>query len=604
MIAIANVSGFYGDRLAAAREVVDAHLEGRAHVDVLTGDWLAELTMGLLAKQRDRGQGGWATTFVHQMRDVLVDCLDAGILVVANAGGLDPAGCAAEIAAIDDRARVAWVGGDDVTEQVRTLGDRATHLETGEPMPEKPVVANAYLGCCGIVEALAAGANVVVTGRVTDAAVVVGPAAWRHGWGPDDLDALAGAVAAGHVIECGAQATGGNYSFAGELTGTEHVGMPIAEIEADGSAVITKASGTGGAVTVETVTAQLLYEVDGPRYLTPDVVARLDTTVLTPEGPDRVRLAGTVGEPPPATVKVGAIVPAGWHNEMTFVLTGLDVEAKADHALAALWAGVPGGREAFERVETRLLRADRPDPARMTDAVSLLTVAVAGGKEACARLSRAAVETALAGYAGLFATTPPGPGSAASVFWPLLLPAADLPQLVGLDDRTWTVPAPSSPSWSEGRLECLAGSDGVPRSTTAPDATAPDATAPDATAPDTTAPDAGAPTTRAPLGRLVGARSGDKGGNATLGLWAREDAAYGWLRSWWDDEHVAWLLGEDAAGCPLRLWAFPHLRAVGVTVVGFLGRGVADNLALDPQAKGLGEFVRARHVDIPEELLR
>ncbi|MDD7965812.1 acyclic terpene utilization AtuA family protein [Actinomycetospora lemnae] len=579
MIAIANVSGFYGDRLAAAREVVDAHLEGRAHVDVLTGDWLAELTMGLLAKQRDRGKGGWATTFVHQMRDVLVDCLDAGILVVANAGGLDPAGCAAEIAAIDERARVAWVGGDDVTEQVRTLPpEQAAHLETGEPLPAEPVVANAYLGCRGIVEALAAGANVVVTGRVTDAAVVVGPAAWHHGWGPDDLDALAGAVAAGHVIECGAQATGGNYSFAGELPGIEHVGMPIAEIEADGSAVITKAAGTGGAVTVETVTAQLLYEVDGPRYLTPDVVARLDTTVLTPEGPDRVRLAGTVGEPPPATVKVGAIVPAGWHNEMTFVLTGLDVEAKAEHALAALWAGVPGGRKAFERVETRLLRADRPDPQRMTDAVSLLTVAVAGGKEACARLSRAAVETALSGYAGFFATTPPGPGSAASVFWPLLLPAADLPQLVGLDDRTWTV-APPTPAASERGVP-------TPRSSEIP-----------------VRDDPGAPTTRVPLGRLVGARSGDKGGNATLGLWARDDAAYAWLSSWWGDEHVAWLLGEDAAGCPRRLWTFPHLRAVGVTVVGLLGRGVADNLALDPQAKGLGEFVRARHVDIPEELL-
>ncbi|GAA4733085.1 acyclic terpene utilization AtuA family protein [Actinomycetospora chibensis] len=584
MIAIANVSGFYGDRLAAAREIVDAHREGRVHVDVLTGDWLAELTMGLLAKQRERGAGGWATTFVRQMRDVLADCLDAGIVVVANAGGLDPAGCAAEIAVIDERARVAWVGGDDVTEQVRALPpERTAHLDTGEPLPDSPVVANAYLGCRGIVAALEAGANVVVTGRVTDAAVVLGPAAWHHGWGVDDLDALAGAVAAGHVIECGAQATGGNFSFAAELDGTEHVGLPVAEIAADGSAVITKAAGTGGAVTVETVTAQLLYEVDGPRYLTPDVVARLDTITLTQEGPDRVRLAGTRGEPPPDTVKVGAVVPAGWHNEVTFVLTGLDVEAKAEHALAALWAGVPGGRKAYDRVETRLLRADRPDPARMTEAVALLTVAVAGSKEAVGRLSRAAVETALAGYPGFFATAPPGPGSAASVFWPILLPAADLPQLVGLGDRTWAVPPPSADRTSTGdrmradpenerRFRGFGSSESAVRSE--------------------------------PLGRLVGARSGDKGGNATLGLWARDDASYAWLRGWWDDEHVADLLGEDAAGCALRRWEFPLLRAVGVTVVGFLGRGVADNLALDAQAKGLGEFVRARHVDIPEELLR
>ncbi|MEJ2863137.1 acyclic terpene utilization AtuA family protein [Actinomycetospora sp. OC33-EN07] len=598
------MSGFYGDRLAAAREIVDAHLEGRVHVDVLTGDWLAELTMGLLAKQRERGKGGWATTFVRQMQDVLADCLEAGILVVANAGGLDPAGCAAEIAAIDERARVAWVGGDDVTDVVVGLpSEQTAHLETGEPLGEKPLVANAYLGCRGIVSALEAGANVVVTGRVTDAAVVVGPAAWRHGWGPDDLDALAGAVVAGHVIECGAQATGGNFSFAGELAGTEHVGLPVAEIEADGSAVVTKAAGTGGAVTVETVTAQLLYEVDGPRYLTPDVVARLDTVALAQEAPDRVRITGTRGEAPPETVKVGAIVPAGWHNEMTFVITGLDVDGKVDHALAALWAGVPGGRDAFDRVETRLLRADRDDPTRMTDAVSLLTVAVAGSREACARLSRAAVETALSGYAGFFATTPPGPGSAASVFWPMLLPAADLPQLVGLADRTWTVPPPSASSRTEGLPECVGGSEGVPRAHTGA-ADLRSEGLPNCLPCSEGDPRSHTATTRAPLGRVAGARSGDKGGNATLGLWARDDDAYAWLAAWWDDEHVAWLLGEDAAGCPRRLWAFPRLRAVGVTVVGFLGRGVADNLALDPQAKGLGEFVRARHVDIPEELLR
>ena len=580
MIAIANVSGFYGDRIAAAREIVDAHREGRAHIDVITGDWLAELTMGLLAKQRERTGSGWATTFVRQMTDVLGECLDAGIRVVSNAGGLDPAGCAAAVAAIDSRARVAWVTGDDVTERVRGL----PHLETGEPMPGEPVVANAYLGCRGIVEALDAGADVVVTGRVTDAAVVLGPAAWHHGWTVDDLDAMAGAVAAGHVIECGAQATGGNFPFATEIADVAHIGLPVAEIRHDGSAVITKAAGTGGAVTVETVTAQLLYEVDGPRYLTPDVVVRLDTAALSEEAPDRVLMAGTRGEPPPSTVKAGAVLPAGWHNEVTFVLTGLDVEAKAEQALAALWDGIPGGPDAFDRVETRLLRADRPDPARMSDAVALLTVAVAGDQKTVARLSRAGVEGALASYPGFFSTAPPGPGSAASVFWPVLLPAVDLAQTVGLGDQVWTVPPPS-PAYPEGAadrnerlLRASRGHERVVRSE--PEAT-----------------------TKAPLGRVVGARSGDKGGNATLGLWARDDDAHAWLASWWDEAHVAWLLGEDAGDCGLRLWALPNLRAVGVTVVGFLGRGVADNLSLDKQAKGLGEFVRARVLDVPEELL-
>jgi hypothetical protein len=506
------------------------------------------------------------------MSDVLADCLDADIRVVANAGGLDPAGCAAAVAELVPGVRVACVDGDDVTDR---LPETSMHLETGEVIAAEPVVANAYLGCWGIVEALEAGARVVVTGRVTDAAVVVAPAAWRHRWARDDWDALAGAVAAGHVIECGAQATGGNFSFAGELASMTHAGFPIAEIAADGSAVITKPSGTDGGVTHETVTAQLLYEIDGPRYPTPDVVARLDTVTLTDEGPDRVRIYGVRGEPAPDTVKVGAILPAGWTNEVTLVLTGLDIDAKADLALATLWDGVPGGAGAFDRVETRLLRAGVDDPARMTDAVSLLTVAVAGDQKAVARLPRAATETALSGYAGFFATTPPGPGRAVSAFFPTLMPAADVPQRVTFEDRTWTA------------TRAGPGAPGAPID--------------DAPAPP--APSAPGPTEHGPLGRVVGARSGDKGGNATLGLWARDDATHAWLASWWNEAHVRWLLGADSEGCGLRLWTLPRLRAVGVTVIGFLGRGVGDSLALDPQAKGLGEFVRARHVDIPQELL-
>ncbi|WP_433803857.1 acyclic terpene utilization AtuA family protein [Actinomycetospora sp. CA-084318] len=563
MIAIANCSGFLGDRLAAAREIVDAHREGRAHVDVLTGDWLAELTMGLLARQRERDPAaGYAATFVRQMADVLADCLAAGITVVANAGGLNPHGCAEAVEALGTGARIAVVDGDDVTDRV------AADLD------EAPVVANAYLGCRGIVAALAAGADVVITGRVTDAAVVVGPAAHRHGWTVDDLDALAGATAAGHVIECGAQATGGNFSFAAEIADLRRPGFPIAEIAADGSAVITKPSGTGGAVTVETVTAQLLYEIDGPRYPTPDVTARFDTVSLHDDGPDRVRLSGTVGEPPPDTVKVGAIVPAGWRNEITLVITGLDVEAKAQLALDALWTAVP--RETFERVETTLVRGDREDPKRLAEAVSFLRIAVAGEQRAVARLPRAAVETALGSYPGCFATSPPGPGSAASVFRPVFLPAAEVPQRVTVGGTSREVAA-RAPSRVRGTL--------VPQERSHRPLTNPGSTR------------------RVPLGRVVGARSGDKGGNATLGLWARTDAAHAWLAGAWTDPFVADLLGPDAEGCDLRRWALPTVRAVGVTVVGFLGRGVADNLSLDAQAKGLAEFVRARHVDVPEELI-
>src|SRR5690606_22162055 len=210
-----------------------------------------------------------------------------------------------------------------------------------------PLTANAYLGAFGIAECLRAGANVVVTGRVTDASLALGPAIAAFGWGRGDHDALAGARVAGPAIECGAQATGGNCSFFTELPdGGRRPGFPIAEIHADGSAVITKHPGTGGAVTVETVTAQLLYEIGSPAYLGPDVVTHLDTVTLRPDGPDRVSISGVRGSPPPQTVKVGVNTLGGFRNAMTFVLTGLDIPAKAALVRAQLAEAVgPDGLE-------------------------------------------------------------------------------------------------------------------------------------------------------------------------------------------------------------------------------------------------------------------
>src|ERR1700712_1700748 len=260
-----NCSGFYGDRLSAAREMLDG-----GPIDVLCGDYLAELTMLILAKAQAKDpDAGYAKTFLTQMRDVLDDCVARGVKVVANAGGLNPAGLAAALSELGTGARVAYVEGDDL----RGSLDAITPAVVG-----KPVSANAYLGAWGIAEALAAGADVVVTGRVTDASLVVGPAAWWHGWDRSDWDALAGAVVAGHVIECGPQATGGNYPFLDQILDRRYPGFPIAEVAADGSSVITKHPGTGGLVSVGTITAQLLYEIAEPAYLNPDVVSHFDTT--------------------------------------------------------------------------------------------------------------------------------------------------------------------------------------------------------------------------------------------------------------------------------------------------------------------------------------
>ena len=424
VLRIGNCSGFYGDRLAAMREMLDG-----GELDVLTGDYLAELTMLILwhNKLKDPAKG-YATTFLRQLEECLGLATSKGVKIVVNAGGLNPAGCAEAVRAVAQRlgigVNVAHVEGDDLLPRAASLG-----LGT-------PLTANAYLGGWPIVAALDGGADVVVTGRVTDAALVCGPAAWRFGWKQDDYDALAGAVVAGHVLECGAQATGGNYSFFTEVPGMEHVGFPLAEIASDGSSVVTKHPGTGGLVSRGTVTAQLLYEIDGPRYLGPDVVARFDTIELTDEGNDRVRLSGVRGEPPPETVKVALNVLGGFRNSVTFVLTGLDLEAKADLVTRQM-------RTTFPDAEVSLSRADVGDPGTNEAATAHLRVTV---KDSSAdrigrAFSSAAVELGLASYPGFTLTAPPGDATPYGVYKPAFVPRdAVTPLVVHADGRREEVP--------------------------------------------------------------------------------------------------------------------------------------------------------------------
>ena len=307
---VANCSGFFGDRFSAAKEMVQG-----GPIDFLTWDYLAELTMAiLLRKQFKDPQAGFATTFLKQMEGVMGECLDKDIRVVANAGGLNPASLATALEKIASELgvhpKIAYIEGDNLMPRLNDLqekGEAFTHMDKGVSLKEaggQPISANAYLGCWGVVDALNRGADIVVGGRLADAALVMGPAAWKFQWAASDWDRLAGAAVAGHIVECSAQATGGNYSFIEEVPSFSNVGFPIAEMYADGSAVITKHPGTGGLVSVGTVTAQLLYEVREPRYLTPDVAARFDTIDIRQEAPDRVRIEGVKGEPPTDSSKV------------------------------------------------------------------------------------------------------------------------------------------------------------------------------------------------------------------------------------------------------------------------------------------------------------
>jgi hypothetical protein len=594
-VRIANCSGFYGDRAAAAREMVDG-----GPIDVLTGDYLAELTMLILWKARQKDPAaGYARTFLAQFEQVIGSCLDRGITIVTNAGGLSPAGLADKLREIAGRLglapKIAHIEGDDLLDRIGELTDAGhalAHADTGEPLAKAgvtPVTANAYLGGWGIAAALQAGADVVVCPRVTDASLVVGPAAAWHGWSPDDLDALAGAVAAGHVIECGPQATGGNYPFLDELPDRRYPGFPIAEVAADGSSVITKHPGTGGLVSPGTVTAQLLYELGEPAYANPDVVAHFDTLRLDPDGPDRVRISGTRGSPPPDALKVALNYLGGYRNTMTMVLTGLDIEEKAARAETMLF-GLLGGKERFAETDVRLIRTDRPDAPTNEQATAQLRITVKDPDPAKVgrSFSNATIELALAGYAGFHTTTPPTSESAYGVFWPTFVPASVVEHAVILPDGTRHVIPSAGPSGGTRSAAETAGA-----------GAAADATA--NVAAETT-PGPAAETRRAPLGLVCGARSGDKGGNANVGLWTRRADAYPWLREYLDVARFRELLPE-AAGLEIRRYELPNLHALNFVVVGLLGLGVAASTRPDPQAKGLGEYLRSRHADIPAHLL-
>ena len=458
--------------------------------------------------------------------------------------------------------------------------------------------ANAYLGGWGITAALQAGADVVVCPRVTDASLVTGPAAWWHGWRRDDWDALAGAVAAGHVIECGPQATGGNYSFLDEITDRRYPGFPIAEVAADGSSVITKHDGTGGLVSVGTVTAQLLYEIGDPAYLNPDVVAHFDTIRLAQDGPDRVALTGTRGSPPPDTLKVALNMLGGYRNTTTMVLTGLDIEEKARHATALL-TEVLGGTGQFGEFDVRLLRFDHPDAPVNEQATAHLRITVKDQDERKVgrAFSNAVVELALAGYAGFHTTAPPAAASAFGVYWPTLIPAGLVTQAVHLPDgKTQVVRHHENPEPTPATPPAGSVPDAAPPG---PDTAGPtDTTGP----PDTAGSDTAGPTENIPLGRLCGARSGDKGGDANVGLWAVSPRAYAWLRGYLTADRLAGLLTE-AAALPVERYELPNLLALNFVIHGLLAPGVSGTTRPDAQAKGLGEYLRSRLVPAPAGLL-
>lgn len=579
-VIIANCSGFFGDRIKAASEMVRG-----GPIDVLTGDYLAELTMAILFRTRMKNPSmGYVPTFLAQMEQVMGECLDRGIKVVANAGGLNPGGLAEELAKVAERLglkpRIASIEGDDLMGRLQDLtsqGEEFAHMEKGIPLRESgalPITANAYLGCWGIVKALEEGADIVVGGRIADASLVVGPAAWWFGWSPTDYDRLAGAAAAGHILECGAQATGGNYSFFEEVRDFRRMGFPLAEISGDGSFTVTKHPGTGGLVSVDTVKAQLLYEIRGPEYITPDVAVRFDTITLSAQGPDRVAVKGTRGCPPPTTAKVCINTLSGYRNQVTVVLTGLDIEKKARAVTEALFDEI-GPPESFGLCDVQLVRSDREDPSTNEQAFAYLRITVMDNdKKRVDRVSAAAVELALANVPGFTLTAPPTRAAPAVVYWPALMDGSNLRQTVVMEGRRIDVEPPRHPCEPAGVSPVVLELPEAPRG----------------------------PTVRVPFGRVFAARSGDKGGDANLGVWARDVDAYAFLREFLSVERLKTLL-VDLEPYEVERYELCNLLAVNFYIRGILGLGAAASHRMDPQAKTLAEYLRARVVEVPRALL-
>ncbi|TWS24985.1 DUF1446 domain-containing protein [Tsukamurella sputi] len=581
-VRIANFSGYLGDRATAIDEVMAGD-----PVDVMVGDYLAEITLaGLVGAYRANPQAGFVPVFVDQIRPHLSAIAERGIRVVTNAGGFNPAALAAalrdEAAKAGADLRVAHVEGDAVLDRLDDLaaaGHRLDNLDSGAPISSwraQPLAANAYLGGWGITAALAAGADIVVCGRVTDASLITGPAAWWHGWDCEDFDALAGAVVAGHIIECGPQAVGGNFSGFTGLGDLRRPGFPIAEVAADGSAVITKHGRDGGAVTVDTVTAQLVYEIQGPNYLNPDVTVGLQDVRLAQTGPDRVRVSGAVGSPPPATTKVATFGVVGYRTVGTVFATGTDVPAKVDLLRSQLELDKPAG-VSVTVTQVGVPAADPETQWEATVALRVLAAAPTADELAEYNLIRRLGSLYLQSFPGIFhdgASVLHAAPSPTIDYWPGLLPTAELAHRAVLDDGTAIAIAP-------------------PDATSVPDQ-------PGHPEPEQ-ALETG-PVREVPLGTVAYARSGDKGGNSNVGIWTPDAAAWPWLRRFLSTDEVRRLF-PDAKGLDIVRHEFPELRAVHFVFRGLLGTGGSSNDRIDQVGKAVGEYLRSRIVPVPETVL-
>jgi hypothetical protein len=584
VIRIANAGGYWGDDPAQFRRQVDL-----GPVDFVTLDFLAEITMSIMQKQRARDpRAGYARDFITQVEETLPLLLARGVRVISNAGGVNPLACRAALLAMAQShghmIEVAAVVGDDLMDRLGELnaaGEALDNMDDGSPFAairDRVSSANAYFGAWPVVEALRAGAHIVVTGRCTDTGISLAPMIAAFGWAPDDWDRLASGIVAGHIIECGAQSTGGNVTDWRRIRDYPGIGYPVIEVSADGSFVVTKHAGTGGAVTVRTIKEQLVYEMGDPRaYITPDVVADFASIRLEQAGRDRVRVWGVRGRPAPGNLKVSVSYFDGWKASGALILSGPEARAKAAAFAELFWErlAVDFTARHVEFVGASACWGPLAPPVDPPEILLRLSVRDPD-RDKIDRFSKLVPAVILSGPPGVAVTGGRPQAQEVVAYWPALVRRERVrPLLVTRDgERTLDWPTPIKPPQ--------------------PPAAQPRMTWPRAAS--------GGKTMRVPLSVVAHGRSGDKGDTCNIGVIARAPEIYPWLRRTLTAAVVKRRFRGICLG-PVERHEAPNLWALNFLLHESLGGGGTVSLRLDAQGKTLSHALLAMEVEVPRALI-